>query len=52
MKSLAACVPQVTATDLTKAKIVLNTVVAMFSVYCKKEFTCEPVNCVSPRGDG
>ena len=30
-----------TATDLTKAKIVLNTVVAMFSGYCSKKFTYE-----------
>merc|ERR1719335_602825 len=37
---------EVTATDLTKAKIVLNTVVAMFSVYCKKAFQTEPVKCV------
>jgi phenylalanyl-tRNA synthetase beta chain len=28
-----------TATDLTKAKIVLNTVVTMFSSYCKVPFT-------------
>ena len=28
-----------TATDLTKAKVVLNTVVCMFSVYCKNKFT-------------
>jgi phenylalanyl-tRNA synthetase beta chain len=30
---------EVTATDLTKAKIVLNTVVAMFSQYCSSKFT-------------
>ena len=28
-----------TATDLTKAKIVLNTVVTMFSEYCEDKFT-------------
>uniref|UniRef100_A0A0G4GKK2 phenylalanine--tRNA ligase n=1 Tax=Chromera velia CCMP2878 TaxID=1169474 RepID=A0A0G4GKK2_9ALVE len=32
-----------TATDLTKAQIVLNTVVAMFSKHCAKAFTVEPV---------
>ncbi|KAG0243886.1 phenylalanine--tRNA ligase subunit beta [Actinomortierella wolfii] len=32
-----------TATDLTKAKIVLNTMVAMFSEYCAEPFTYEPV---------
>ena len=30
---------EVTATDLKKAKIVLDTVVAMFSQYCEKKFT-------------
>jgi len=28
-----------TATDLTKAKVVLNTVVTMFSEYCEEPFT-------------
>lgn len=32
-----------TATDLTKANIVLDTVVTMFSGYCAKPFTVEPV---------
>ncbi|KAF9437044.1 phenylalanine--tRNA ligase subunit beta [Entomortierella beljakovae] len=32
-----------TATDLTKAKIVLNTMVTMFSEYCAEPFTVEPV---------
>ncbi|KAM7513955.1 hypothetical protein LguiA_003538 [Lonicera macranthoides] len=32
-----------TATDLTKAKIVLNTMVTMFSVYCESKFEVEPV---------
>jgi phenylalanyl-tRNA synthetase beta chain len=35
-----------TATDITKAHIVLNTVVAMFSEYCAQPFTVEPVNVV------
>lgn len=32
-----------TATDLTKAHLVLNTVVSMFSEYCDAPFTVEPV---------
>lgn len=40
-----------TATDLTKAKVVLNTVCAMFSQYCSVPFEIEPVNVVSPFGD-
>lgn len=32
-----------TATDLTKANIVLDTMVTMFSEYCAKPFTAEPV---------
>jgi phenylalanyl-tRNA synthetase beta chain len=32
-----------TATDLTKAHIVLNTIVTLFSQYCAKPFTVEPV---------
>eukprot|EP00977_Amphora_coffeiformis_P018530 scaffold6562_cov163-Amphora_coffeaeformis.AAC.17 len=32
-----------TATDLTKANIVLDTVVTMFSEYCAQPFTVEPV---------
>jgi phenylalanyl-tRNA synthetase beta chain len=41
-----------TATDLTKANIVLDTVVAMFSEYCAKPFTVEPVrvNFVDQQG--
>merc|ERR1719210_3224669 len=35
-----------TATDLTKANITLNTVCAMFSEYCTKPFTVEPVEVV------
>ncbi|KAL5232213.1 hypothetical protein ABZP36_030989 [Zizania latifolia] len=39
-----------TATDLTKAKIVLNTMVTMFSEYCKNKFEVEPVEVVSHDG--
>eukprot|EP00933_Yihiella_yeosuensis_P030614 TRINITY_DN24237_c0_g1_i1.p1 TRINITY_DN24237_c0_g1~~TRINITY_DN24237_c0_g1_i1.p1 ORF type:complete len:629 (-),score=136.45 TRINITY_DN24237_c0_g1_i1:88-1974(-) len=35
-----------TATDLTKAKVVLNTVVSMFAEYCDKPFLAEPVEVV------
>ncbi|GMH34309.1 hypothetical protein BSKO_02143 [Bryopsis sp. KO-2023] len=35
-----------TATDLTKAEVVLNTVVCMFSEYCTKQFEVEPVEVV------
>lgn len=37
-----------TGTDLTKAKIVLNTMVTMFSMYCEKKFEVEPVEVISP----
>ncbi|KAK8951807.1 putative phenylalanine--tRNA ligase beta subunit [Platanthera zijinensis] len=37
-----------TATDLTKAKIVLNTIVTMFSEYCDSKFEVEPVGVVYP----
>ncbi|KAK9715684.1 hypothetical protein RND81_06G182400 [Saponaria officinalis] len=39
-----------TATDLTKAKIVLNTMVTMFSVYCEKKYEVEPVEVVYSDG--
>lgn len=39
-----------TATDLTRARIVLETVVAMFSVYCAKPFTCEDVRVINADG--
>lgn len=41
-----------TATDLTKANIVLDTVVSMFSEYCSLPFTVEPVrvNYISKEG--
>eukprot|EP00928_Gymnodinium_smaydae_P078657 TRINITY_DN62763_c0_g1_i1.p2 TRINITY_DN62763_c0_g1~~TRINITY_DN62763_c0_g1_i1.p2 ORF type:complete len:631 (+),score=187.25 TRINITY_DN62763_c0_g1_i1:105-1997(+) len=35
-----------TATDLTKANIVLNTMVAMFAEYCSTPFSVEPVEVV------
>ena len=40
-----------TATDLTKANIVLDTVVAMFSEYCAQPFTVEPVQVNYLEGD-
>ena len=39
-----------TATDLTKAHIVLNVLVTMFSQYCRKPFTIEPVKIIYPNG--
>lgn len=38
---------EVTATDRTKANIVINQVVAMFSRYCSDKFTVEPVEIIS-----
>ncbi|KEP61270.1 UNVERIFIED_CONTAM: phenylalanine--tRNA ligase, beta subunit protein [Hammondia hammondi] len=35
-----------TAVDITKAQIVLNTLVAMFSEYCKEPYTVEPIRVV------
>ncbi|CAN0443478.1 unnamed protein product, partial [Laminaria digitata] len=35
---------EVTATDLTKANIVLDTMVTMFSQYCLDKFSVEPVD--------
>ncbi|ODV98270.1 hypothetical protein PACTADRAFT_31672 [Pachysolen tannophilus NRRL Y-2460] len=37
----------ITATDRTKAEIVVNQLVAMFSVYCDDPFTVEPVKIIS-----
>lgn len=37
----------ITATDKTKAEIVINMLVALFSRYCDEEFTIEPVEIVS-----
>jgi len=42
---------EVTATDLTKASIVLDTLVTMFSQYCSKPFTVEQVATQLPSGD-
>lgn len=39
-----------TATDLTKAKIVLDTMVTMFGQYCKKPFKVEAVEVTKPDG--
>lgn len=39
---------EVTATDMTKAEVVLDQLVAMFSRYCKDQFSVEPVEIVSP----
>lgn len=38
---------EITATDRTKAEIVVNTLVAMFAGYCSEPFTVEPVEIVS-----
>lgn len=42
---------EVTATDLTKAGIVLDTLVTMFSQYCDEPFTVEPVETLLPGGE-
>ncbi|XP_042314896.1 phenylalanine--tRNA ligase beta subunit [Sceloporus undulatus] len=39
-----------TATDLTKAKIVLDILVTMFSEYCQKAFTIEAAEVTYPNG--
>ena len=39
-----------TATDLTKAKVVLNTMCAMYSEYCEVPFEIEPVEVVDANG--
>jgi len=41
---------EATATDLTKANVVVSTIVSMFSQYCAEPFTCEEVNVVYPDG--
>lgn len=41
---------EVTATDLAKAQVVLNTVSAMFSQYCSTPFEVEPVEVVDSFG--
>lgn len=40
-----------TATDLTKAKVVLNTVACMFAEYCEVPFEVEPVEVVNSFGE-
>ena len=42
---------EVTATDRTRAQIAINMVVTMFSRYCAKPFTIEPVDVVYPNGE-
>ncbi|XP_074047372.1 phenylalanine--tRNA ligase beta subunit isoform X2 [Macrotis lagotis] len=39
-----------TGTDLTKAKIVLDVIVTMFSEYCEKQFTVEAAEVIYPNG--
>jgi phenylalanyl-tRNA synthetase beta chain len=39
----------ITGLDYTKCKIVLNTLVAMFSVYCKEPFTVEEVKVTTEK---
>lgn len=41
---------EVTATDLTKAQIVLNTMCAMFAEYCEDKFSVEPVEICDSNG--
>lgn len=40
-----------TATDLTKAKVVLDTIVCMFSSHCLNKFTVEPCTVIQPDGN-
>ncbi|CAG9773084.1 unnamed protein product [Ceutorhynchus assimilis] len=39
-----------TATDLTKAKVVLDTIVCMFSQYCSEQYSSEYVEVIYPNG--
>ena len=39
----------ITGTDLTKCEIVLNTLIAMFSVYCKNPFTVEEIKVINEK---
>ena len=41
---------EVTATDSAKAEIVLNTICAMFSVYCSTPYQVEPVRVLNAFG--
>lgn len=42
---------EVTATDLTKANIVLNNMCAMFSGYCQKPYSIEQMSVINENGD-
>ncbi|KAI8053026.1 hypothetical protein BDF22DRAFT_728864 [Syncephalis plumigaleata] len=39
-----------TATDVTKARVVLNTIITAFSEYCTDQWSVEPVDVVYPDG--
>uniref|UniRef100_A0A1A9WY64 Phenylalanine--tRNA ligase beta subunit n=1 Tax=Glossina brevipalpis TaxID=37001 RepID=A0A1A9WY64_9MUSC len=41
---------EITATDLTKAKVVLDTIVCMFSIHCQTKFSVEPCDVIQPDG--
>ena len=41
----------ITGLDLTKCEIVLNTLVAMFSIYCKEPFTVEEIKVVNKKNN-
>ena len=41
---------EATATDLTKAHVVVSTLCAMFGEYCSTPYEVEPVEVVSPGG--
>ena len=41
---------EITATDLTKAQIVLNTMCTMFCQYCSTPFEVEPVEVINSLG--
>jgi phenylalanyl-tRNA synthetase beta chain len=42
---------ELTATDITKAKIVLDTLVTMFSQYCAEPFVVESAEVITPDGN-
>lgn len=42
---------EATATDLTKAKVVLDSLVTQFSVHCAKKFQVEYVDVVAANGE-
>lgn len=43
---------EVTALDMTKARVVLDTMVTMFSQHCSTPFTIEPVHIITKSADG